>query len=234
MTRKRSRPNAPPLPKTAPPMESAPVPTPDANPPEQQLELEDFLSNIQPPPPTDVAAAVHTRFQFGAEPLPPPKGFEAPPLQTAPEIQTTPKIAAAPDPLQTRDPGRAALIGGYDRPRDILPMPNAPADASNIRYESRINVVNAYRFDGRVAEAPPWIDRSGACYKDGAPALRIENPDNEHQPTIVRVGDYILVQDIIIDDPTQPDGKRVLKGKTGVMSGAEFNSLYRAYIPKGE
>ena len=63
------------------------------------------------------------------------------------------------------------------------------------RYRSRITVGAAYRYDGKLHQAPDYIDRNWAAWDDG-PAISV--PD----VGIVRQGQWIVIQKVLNDQGT--------------------------------
>ena len=70
-----------------------------------------------------------------------------------------PEATAAP----AGDP--ATEVGTFIRPGEVT------------RYENRIHMVDAYRFDGRLHAAPDWIDRNWLASADGARIIEPQQID---------------------------------------------------------
>jgi hypothetical protein len=98
------------------------------------------------------------------------------------------------------------------RPSTVVPqVPMAVRDAVAAapvhRYEQRIRVIEAYRFDGNVRVAPGWIDRNwiayadpvyegGALLKPGGAALNV--PTSKGRDEVARIGDYVVKQEVTL------------------------------------
>ena len=82
---------------------------------------------------------------------------------------------------------------------EILPQPG-------MRFESRITILEAFRYDGSFRLAPGWVDRNWLAYADpdplrgieAGPALRVPLPSGAH--VIARIGDYVCQQEIRFTD----------------------------------
>lgn len=61
------------------------------------------------------------------------------------------------------------------------------------RYRSRISVSAAYQYDGRLHQAPEWVDRNWAAYDHG-PAIDVPDVGT------VRMGQWIVLQNVLDDD----------------------------------
>lgn len=117
-----------------------------------------------------------------------------------------PKAYKPPQPVfedEPSDPGK--FLEGASPPRHEPPMPSPPPPGPKVvRYEQRIRVLEAYRYDGRTAEAPEWIDRNWVVWDNGdderrpGPALAV--PGQKHQ---CRVGDYIVRQAVRMSAETE-------------------------------
>lgn len=88
---------------------------------------------------------------------------------------------------------------------DIMPPSRAGGD---VRYESRIRVLDAWQYTGSVTTAPAYVDRNWIGWGDHDPIRRIEPgpclrvpiaPDNPNV-VLARIGDYVVHQEIIGDD----------------------------------
>lgn len=73
------------------------------------------------------------------------------------------------------------------------------------RYESRITVLAAWQYPGNVNNAPDWIDRNWIGYEtnfdpvrqlDPGPVVRIPLYNDPTRAATVRVGDYVVQQEI--------------------------------------
>ena len=114
------------------------------------------------------------------------------PTEQASYIETINKLATADKP-----PSERALEG------EIL---TADAPTGHIIYRQRIRVVEAWQYKGKLAEAPPWIDRNWAAWGDydpvrgiqAGPAVRV--PDAGGYSSICRIGDFIVQEEVAITD----------------------------------
>jgi hypothetical protein len=95
----------------------------------------------------------------------------------------------------------------FDKQRGIFPA------ASEVRYESRIRISEAWQYNGVLAEAPAWVDRSWAAWDDGdgtrrilpGPALRVPSPTVPTGSKLCRRGDYVVRQEVTIALGLEPD-----------------------------
>lgn len=140
-------------------------------------------------------------------------------------------------PMARYDGGRPTIA---TPPPAVVTRPHVDTalfDAAPHRYESRVNVLTAYRFDGRLAQAPPWVDRNWLAYDSSGDspgvALNVSDPDGA-AIGVAKVGDYVVVQDVVVDDPNSQSGKRKLPAQLGVMAAADFERLYRHAQSGGE
>lgn len=152
------------------------------------------------------------------------------PADFKPVPATTLGGEAPPATFKTMDPDpKTGKIATLERPSHLDPA-TLPV-GTEVQYEPRVSIVTAYRFNGQVAKAPDYIDRNWISYNDG-PTLTVMDGDVEIG--LCKVGDWICRQDVTIDDASEPEGKRVVKGKLAVISSDEFDRLYRAYIVPGK
>lgn len=110
---------------------------------------------------------------------------------------------AADDPIEKLNEKRKEI---HSAQRNPFPTP------STIRYESRIRIVEAWQYNGRLAEAPQYVDRSWAAWGEydeerklePGPALRV--PLNGPVPEkLCRKGDYVVRQEVVIALGLEPD-----------------------------
>lgn len=74
-----------------------------------------------------------------------------------------------------------------------------------VRYEQRIQVLDAFQYPGHLSDAPDWVDRNWAAYGDwdpvrnieAGPALRV--PLENGYAALARPGDYVVFQQIKLD-----------------------------------
>jgi len=114
---------------------------------------------------------------------------------------------------------RRAGLPVKDTPkREKLGMPDAGllgeiVPPGKVRYESRINIVDAFRYNGQLAGAPDWIDRNWAGFGDydpvreigEGPCLRVPSSANPGEVVLCRVGDYVCRQSVLLDNGRQPE-----------------------------
>jgi len=86
-------------------------------------------------------------------------------------------------------------------------MTPAPSKAVGVHYRSRISVVDAWRYDGALAQAPSWVDRNWIGYSTddelrgipAGPCLRVPGPCGlDDGIRICRVGDYVVRQQVTL------------------------------------
>jgi len=110
-----------------------------------------------------------------------------------------------------------------EEPKPFKPSPYVKP-STPVRYESRIEVLEAFRYPGSLLNAPDWVDRNWVAWADtdevtkqpAGPALRV--PMENGGQVLCRVGDYIVKQNVRGDT-----GSRV---KTEVWAGAEFERIF--------
>lgn len=123
-------------------------------------------------------------------------------------------------------PGPAAITPNPFRPDvldgEIIPpngLPNAfgevdaisRSQASGIRYEGRIRILDAFQYTGNLASAPEWVDRNWIAYGDHdplrsiepGPMLRVPLPSGHFAHC--RVGDYVAIQEVRLTANTPGD-----------------------------
>jgi hypothetical protein len=88
----------------------------------------------------------------------------------------------------------------------VLPLPTQPA-AARLTYENRIFIVDAWQYPGSLRDAPPWVDRNWAGYAaDYDPLRQLEPGPCLRVPllggvvAIVRIGDYVVTQEVKFSD----------------------------------
>ena len=72
-------------------------------------------------------------------------------------------------------------------------LARAAASPNATKYRSRVTIGAAYQYDGRLHQAPDWVDRNWAAYDEG-PAINV--PDIG----IVRAGQWIVTQEVLDDE----------------------------------
>jgi hypothetical protein len=123
-------------------------------------------------------------------------------------------------------PAKPATAMQAPRPGAASPSPGQP-----IRYESRIRVLEAYRYPGSLKDAPPWVDRNWIGYADAddvergiaaGPCLRVPHSDDV---LICRIGDYVARQEVLMA-PGVPGVVRI-----EVWPSNEFEKLFVPVAP---
>lgn len=93
---------------------------------------------------------------------------------------------------------------------ELLPPKGRHGAGQNIRYESRIRVLEAFQYRGSLQDAPAWVDRNWAGYGDwdplrniaAGPALRVPSPHGD--VVLARPGDYVVRQSVTIAHHVEP------------------------------
>lgn len=128
--------------------------------------------------------------------------------------------------------GRAPLTAATSPPPALDGEISPPGDRA-VRYEARIQIVDAWRYPGTLTQAPPWIDRNWAAFADSydpvrnlepGPALRV--PTYRGDTVYCRVGDYVAQQEVKLtaDEPGEI--------KIEVWEAEQFQRLFIP-VPKG-
>jgi hypothetical protein len=164
------------------------------------------------------------------EPDPPPNGApgtDSGPLTDTPASRATdlwhdapPRDPANPDDEDgDDDPDEEAPAEDPDEPDDdenasatVVSAPPPPGTAANhthpmtvgnVRYEARIQILDAFQYPGGLRDAPGWIDRSWIGYASdedqlrdipAGPCLRVPVPSGDI--AICRIGDFVAKQEI--------------------------------------
>jgi hypothetical protein len=129
----------------------------------------------------------------------------------------------------------------YDEQRGRYPGSQAarpaitPSDAditrAEVRYESRIQIVDAWQYPGRLSPTTPgWIDRNWVGYADddpirgiaAGPCLRVPSSHDPSEVVLARIGDYVCRQQVLTDDGGPP----VIR--TEVWAAEQFQRLFVA------
>ena len=196
-------------------------------------------------------------FEMGNEPLPSPvlKSYTDATNQRARELGTVTNAqnlgsASSQSRPATVQPDRgvaAADAGVHGSPSAQLPpaagrSANKPLDGEILaksraggatRFESRIRILDAWKYSGSVATAPAYVDRNWIGYAseydrlrqiEPGPCLRVPlTPDpNERVITVCRVGDYVVHEEIVGDDG----------GLSERIEVWEHNQFERLFLPK--
>lgn len=133
------------------------------------------------------------------------------------EEPTLPGFLMTDDPDELAPPDRNARSSAPPTPTifdgELLPpnrRPDAAGNGPNIRYESRIRVLEAFQYRGSLQDAPAWVDRNWAGYGDwdplrniaAGPALRVPSPHGD--VVLARPGDYVVRQSVTIAHHVEP------------------------------
>lgn len=108
------------------------------------------------------------------------------------------------------DPGEEPDDPGNDeeRERPGKHQPREPDEihppAGEVRYESRIQILDAFQYPGSLVHAPPWVDRNWIGFGDydqlrgiePGPCLRVPLPSGV--TALCRVGDYVCRQSVTL------------------------------------
>lgn len=111
------------------------------------------------------------------------------------------KAAAKPKSKATKP------TGGSAPQQEAKPSGVSPAD---IKFVSRIRITEAYQYNPMtLKDAPIWVDRNWVGYHgqhdsvrnlEPGPCLRVPDPTNDETVIVARVGDYVVMQDVKIDE----------------------------------
>jgi hypothetical protein len=171
----------------------------------------------QPAAPPEVADAHHEVEDSQPEPtitLPP---VPAEPTMEGFSMEDAPSEGAstAPDGLDLGQLVREAAarpVAVEDYPPAVATIP-APkplegelSRGTGLRYESRIEILDAFQYPGNVAKAPVWVDRNWIGWADmddtrgipAGPCLRV--PTFRGDVVLCRPGDYVCRQSVKITD----------------------------------
>lgn len=184
---------------------------PTAGPPERPLDQPPNLDEHRPPPnaaerTADQAAALGLSVEEYLALEPPLPGFA---MQDEPFDQaagTDPNATPEHEPDVPAMPfGGQALVGDLLPPTDPAPPPPTPPPGT-VRYESRISIVEAWRYPGNLVGAPEWVDRNWIGFADfddlrkiePGPCLRVPIHGSADPSDVVlcRIGDYIARQEV--------------------------------------
>ena len=158
---------------------------------------EDVIPKVDPtsgdlaPPPTPTPTGL-------------PSGHFTPAPPDPPEISADPETGPSPHDPPSADPGLDTPTGlpfNKAASADLLPQARFPSD---VHYEARITIVDAWQYPGQLRAAPEWVDRNWVAYADWDPIREIEPgpclrvPSTAGVHTICRVGDYVARQEVKI------------------------------------
>ena len=136
---------------------------------------------------------------------------------------------------------RREQVYAAQRKRYSLPAPRTPGiiqAAPGVRYESRIAIVDAWRYPGALATAPAWVDRNWVGYADHdpvrgiepGPCLRVPSHADPAQVVLARVGDYVCRESVTLDPPgsagSPGSGPRLPEIRIAVWPSDQFERLF--------
>jgi len=122
-----------------------------------------------------------------------------------------------PDTLASAEAVPAAMVDPGTPPEGASPeifgeiLSTQPV--GEVRYESRIRVLEAYQYPGNLKGAPDWIDRNWIAYApdydplrniEPGPALRVPTK-GDTETVLCRPGDYVVKQSVTILQGVEPD-----------------------------
>lgn len=172
---------------------------------------------------SDEERASATRLDLAVDPITPPEA-EAQTI-TVGDIVALPKDDAALEGFAMSDEPFEPLVDVENVPEAIdgghglSPVPHSPgpptslpgyiAPSDNVSYESRIRILEAFRYPGSFRNAPDWIDRNWLGHGDWDPLRQIEPGPALRVPldsgvVLARIGDYVVKQAVAIA-PGVPD-----------------------------
>jgi hypothetical protein len=169
---------------------------------------------------------------------PPPTTPEPPPPAAVTAEQYTPpsEIAALNDQRRRIYEEQRGRYGAIAERKAITPS-DADITRGNVRYESRIQIVDAWQYPGRLSPATPdWIDRNWVGYADddpirqiaAGPCLRVPSSADPAEVVLARIGDYVCRQQVLTDD----GGPKVIR--TEVWAAEQFQRLFVAVSPPAD
>jgi hypothetical protein len=120
--------------------------------------------------------------------------------------------------------------GDYTAKGPPTSLPGYIAPTDNVTYESRIRILEAFRYPGSFRNAPDWIDRNWLGHGDWDPLRQIEPGPALRVPVdsgvvLARIGDYVVKQAVAIA-PGVPD-----EVKLEVWPAETFQKLF---LPKAK
>jgi len=147
-------------------------------------------------------------------------------LPEEPEIDDEPdeeeNAPSPPDPERPED--KPAPAGADVAPPMLGNEYSAPVSTDlplhppTVTYRSRISVVEAWRYPGQLAQAPPFIDRAWTAWaeadlygRSAGPALRVpvtrslSGPVPPDGTKLCRIGDYVVRQMVTLVDGLEPE-----------------------------
>ena len=155
--------------------------------------------------------------------VPPAPVPQRQPITTAAPAEGSQRAAAPENVTRVRSdhvPPRPAAVPGDGGPDGGLRYVDLHAGASVKRWLQRIVVLDAYQFDGHVQTAPQWVDRNWLMFSDAAKnEVGVGTVLNVPGIGDCRVGDYIVLQDVL-----EEDGARV--SKVEIYKRQDFERLF--------
>lgn len=165
--------------------------------------------------PVEDSPLVGEKINLPHESAPELPGFE---MSDEPfDVENVPEAIDGPHGLAVT-PGPPTSLPGYIAPTD------------NVTYESRIRILEAFRYPGSFRNAPDWIDRNWLGHGDWDPLRQIEPGPALRVPVdsgvvLARIGDYVVKQAVAIA-PGVPD-----EVKLEVWPAETFQKLF---LPKAK
>jgi hypothetical protein len=120
------------------------------------------------------------------------------------------------EPMEQGDPddedNQSADNPAVREPREPPPLPppapgstHPASPTSNLRYESRIQILDAFQYPGSLKDAPAWIDRNWVAYAtdfdevrgiEPGPCLKV--PLSSGHVGVCRAGDFVCRQSVTL------------------------------------
>jgi hypothetical protein len=168
-----------------------------------------------PPELADLIAAIPKPGRGPAEPVEPP----AEPVPVPPPPDERPAVEEPEEEPEEDEPDEDPNVNDDDdgEPDDepekerALAVP-APMEGEivhdPVRYTSRITILDAWQYPGRLESAPAWVDRNWAGWGDfdplrgiePGPCLRVPLHYDQGQVALCRIGDFVARQEVAIAD----------------------------------
>jgi hypothetical protein len=190
MTRKKPQNELPP-----PPARAGIPAAPEV--PAQDPTIGEFfgVSDIDPAE-TPIPVPTLPGFEMSDEPFEGEEDEPQPPVTPYPAQQNS----FAPPVAQAEDLGYGMVA---------MPTP-PPTTIANVSYESRITIVEAFRYNGSLRDAPMWVNRNWLSHGDydplrkiePGPALRVPLPGGT---VLARIGDYVVIQSVLLSPGLEPE-----------------------------
>lgn len=221
--------------------EAAPLPAPGFAAMADELEeLRDPTAGVKPPKPAAQPPGMNPPV-----PQSPPGQPNAPRPVSDPTSVPEPNAPRMSPPAATVAEDDSSAIAALNEQRkriyeeqrgrygaEVERVAITPSDADitrgHVRYESRIQIVDAWQYPGRLTPATPdWIDRNWVGYADddpvrqiaAGPCLRVPSSADPSEVVLARIGDYVCRQQVLTDD-----GPPVIR--TEVWAAEQFQRLF--------